>query len=70
MIVQPEEIADGPLEGEDITVAVWLILTRRVGGQLAMRAEHLKSWLIEATRDKDPEPIRWYKLVSVPKLAF
>ena len=35
-----------------------------------MKAEDLKSWLCEATREKDPDTEAWDKVVSVMQLAF
>ena len=33
-----------------------------------MKAEHLKSWLREATSKKYPETEAWYKVVSVTQV--
>ena len=35
-----------------------------------MKAEHLKSWLQEATREKDLETEAWGKVASVTQVAF
>ena len=64
------EIADGTLEGEEIEVAVQGQGTGRKGGSLGMRSENLEVCKREATREKDPEPRRWDKLVSVTKMVF
>ena len=67
---QPAEIADITPEGEEIAVAVRGQGTGRTGGSLGMRAEDLEVWKREATREKDPEPRRWDKLVSVTKMVL
>ena len=64
ILVQPAEIPDGPPEGEEIAVAVRVILTGRVGGSLVMRSEHLRVRIREAAHEEDPDPQRWDKLVS------
>ena len=63
-------IADRPSEGEDIAVLVRVLCTGRAGIQSGRRPDHLKNWLREATREKDPDTRWWEKLVSVTKLAF
>ena len=35
-----------------------------------MKAEHLKSWLWEATREKEPDTKTWDKVVSVIQVEF
>ena len=35
-----------------------------------MKAEHLKTWLWESTREKDPDTKKWDKLVSITQVAF
>ena len=37
---------------------------------MGMNAEHLKAWLQEVKREKDPDNGMWYKVVSVIKVAF
>ena len=39
-------------------------------GKLEMKAEHLKTWLREAPREKDPDSEKWDKFVSIMKVAF
>ena len=51
-------------------MSVWGICTGWSGGPLGIRADHFKVFLSEATQLKDPYTRRWYKLVSVTKLAF
>ena len=58
ILVQPVSIAEGPLEGEEITAEVRKIRTGRAGGPSGMKAEHHKTWLREATREKDPDTER------------
>ena len=70
IIVQPAEILDGPLRGEDITVTVKGMHMGWEGGQPGTRAEYLKGWLREVTLEKDPGTQRWEKLLSLMKLAF
>ena len=35
-----------------------------------MKAEYLKTWLREATREKYPDIDKWDKLVSIMQVAF
>ena len=35
-----------------------------------MKVENLKTWLREATREKDSDTEKWYKLVSITQVAF
>ena len=32
-----------------------------------MRAEHLRQWLHEATREKEPDTTNWQKVVAIVK---
>ena len=32
---------------------------------MGMKAEHLKKWIREATREKDPDTEKWDKLVRI-----
>ena len=43
---------------------------RRAGGPSVMNVEHLKTWLQEATMEKDPDTKKWDKLASIPQLAL
>ena len=72
VLVQPAEISYGPPGGEDIAVEVRGLHMGQEEGPSGMRAENMKVWLREATRDKGPdlEPRQWYKIVSVIKLEF
>ena len=63
--VQPYMIADRTPEGGDITVAVQVLRTGREGGPLGKREGNLAVWLSKVTWEKDPDPRRWEKLVSV-----
>ena len=42
----------------------------QVGGPSGIKAEHLKTWLQEATREKDPDTENWEQLVSITQVAF
>ena len=35
-----------------------------------MRAEHLRQWLIAATRDDSPDAINWLKVVAIVQKSF
>ena len=37
---------------------------------MGMKLEHLKSWLREETREKDPDTKAWDKFVSITQVAF
>ena len=52
ILLQPVSIADGTLEVEDISVAVRRLRMGRAGVPSDMKAEHLKAWIMEATRKK------------------
>ena len=68
--MQPVVIADGPPEGEEIAAAVRKLRTGRAGGLSVTKAEHLKSWLREATREKYADTEVWDKLVSIMQVSF
>ena len=55
MLVQPAEISDRPLEGEEISVEVQRLQTVRARGPLGMRSEHLEVFLRKATQEKYPD---------------
>ena len=54
ILVQPEEIKEEPLGGEDIEVEVQGLRTGRAGYPSGMRIEHLQGWLREETQENDP----------------
>ena len=35
-----------------------------------MQAEHLRQWLIDATRDDTPDATKWQKVVAIVQAAF
>ena len=70
ILVQTVIISDGPPEGEEISVAVWKLQVGYSGGPWSMKSENLKTWLQEATREKDPDTEKWDKLVSIMQVAF
>ena len=70
IVVQPVIIADGYVEVGDIAVAVRKLRSGRAGGLSGMKAEHLKSWLQDATREKDPDTNTCKKLVIVIQVVF
>ena len=57
-------------EDKEITWAVLRILLNRSGGPSVMRAEHLRQWLIDETRDNSPDATNWMKVVAIIKAAF
>ena len=52
-------------EGEEIAWEVRRIRLNRSGGIPRMRAEHLRQWLIPATRDDLPGATNWLKVVAI-----
>ena len=54
IMVQTEAISYNTAIKEEITVAARGIHIGILGGPSVMGAEHLKTWLREATRDRDP----------------
>ena len=61
---------DGHPEGDEIVFAVWKLWAGRTEGISGMKAEKLKTWIREATSEKEPDIEKWDKLVSIKKLAF
>ena len=57
-------------EDKEITWAVLRILLNRSGGPSVMRAEHLRQWLIDETRDNSPDATNWMKVVAIVQAAF
>ena len=70
ILLQPVSIADGPLEGEDILFSVHKLRTGWAVGPSIIKAKQLKTWLREATREKDPNTEKWDKLVSITKVVL
>ena len=70
MLVQTAVVPDGTPIKEETEAAVQSIHVGRAGRTSGMRAEHLKMWLIEATREKNMDKARWEGLVSMAKLNF
>ena len=58
------------LEDEEIAWAVRRLRLNLLGGPLGMRAEHLRQWLIDATRDDSPGATNWLKAVVIVQAAF
>ena len=50
--------------------AVWSLKRGRAGGLSGMRAEDLKVWLGEASREMDPVTYRWQLLVRLIQTTF
>ena len=44
--------------------------TGQADGPSGMKAEHLKTWLREATREKEPDSEKWAKLVSITQVVL
>ena len=63
-------IADSLWEEEDMTLEVQWIHLNRSGGSSSMTAEHLCTWLQEATRDDTPYTKNLWKVVSLVKAYF
>ena len=61
---------DAILEDEEIAWAVRRIHLNRSGVPPWMRAEHLRQWLIYATRDDLPDAINWQNVVSIVHAVF
>ena len=59
IMMQLVSIADGTPKGEEIMVSVQKLRTGRAGEPSGMKAEHLNTWLREATREKDLETDKW-----------
>ena len=57
-------------EDEDIARAVHRICLNRLGGPSGMRAEHLRQWLIAATRYDSPDATNWLKAVAIVQATF
>ena len=57
-------------EDEEISWAVRSICQNRSGGPSGMRAEHLRQWLIAATRDNSPDATNCLKVFTIVQAAF
>ena len=55
MLVQPVVVPDGTPIKEEISVAVRSIHVGRAGRPSGMQSEHMKMWLIDATREKNTD---------------
>ena len=57
-------------EDEEISWAVRRLCLNRSGGPSGMRAEHLRQWMIAATRDASPDATNWLKVVAIVQAEF
>ena len=63
-------VDDSIPEDAEIAWAVHRLCLNRSGGPSGMRAEHLRQWLIYATRDNSSGATNWLKVVSIVQAAF
>ena len=70
ILLQMLSIVDGTPEGGEIAASVHKLRAGRAGGPSGMNVEHLKTWLREETREKDPDTKKWDKLASILQVAF
>ena len=63
-------VDDSILEDEDIVWEVRRLWLNRSGVPSVIREEHLRQWLIAATRDDSPDVTDWMKVVAIVKSAF
>ena len=61
---------DGHPEGDEIVFSVRKLWAGRTGGISGMKAEKLKTWIREATSEKEPDIEKWDKLVSIMQVVF
>ena len=47
-----------------------MLIRNRSGSPSESRAEHLRKWLISATRDNTPDAINWLKVVVIVQAAY
>ena len=63
-------VDDGIPEDKEIAWAVRRICLNCLDGSSGMRAEHLRQWMITATRDNSPGANNWLKVVSIMQAEF
>ena len=66
----PFSVDDGIPEDEEIAWAVHRLCLNCLCGPSGMQAEHLRQWLIDATRDDPPDTTNWLKVVAIVQAAF
>ena len=57
-------------QDEEIAWAVRRLQLSRSGGPSVIRVEHLRQWIIVATRDDLPDAKNWLKVVAIVQAAF
>ena len=55
---------------EDIAEAVLRMRLNYAGGLSVIRSKHLRMWLCTATREEDPDPGNWEKVVAIIHAEF
>ena len=70
LMVKSELINNDPPSGEEIMASVRGIHTVRSGGPSVMCAEHLNTWIREATQEKEPIRTRWEAVLIMIHLAL
>ena len=70
MNLTPFIVDDSITDEEEVAWAVLCFYRNRSRGPSGMRAEHLQSWMREATREESPDPYHWEKVVGMIQAAF
>ena len=70
ILVSPAEVEDRVSEEAEIVQAVRGLKGGRAGGLSGIRAEDLKGWLCEASREKNLVRRRWRLLVRLTRRTF
>ena len=70
ILVAPFDIDDVVPEVDEIAEAVRRLRNGKAPGPSKVRAEKLKEWLLEATRQENPERENWNRVVKLVQLCF
>ena len=66
----PFQVYENTPGEEEIAKAVLRLQLHRARGPSGMRAKHIRLWLCAATREEDPDPRNWEKVVAIIHAAF
>jgi hypothetical protein len=70
ILVAPYDIDDVVPEVDEIAEAVRRLRNGKAPGPSKVRAEKLKEWLLEATRQENPDRENWNRVVKLVQLCF
>ena len=70
MLLAPIDVSDAVPEDSKINLAVRKLENGKSPGPSKLRAEQLKKWLEEATREEEPQTENWDRITTLVKLCF